>query len=96
MAEHAEQEVARSIHLRAEESHGLGQRLVDGLVESNEVLEIRWVGFAGIHPESQNAGPQRPVLGSKLVDVESAVGPKNGMGLRCGVGRPGENRRVAQ
>ena len=39
MAEHAEQEVSRLVHLRAEMPNGLGHRLIDRLVEANDILQ---------------------------------------------------------
>jgi len=85
VAEHPKQEVPRLIHLRAEMPDGLGQRLIDGLVEANDVLQWRVGGQARVHPHYEDAGAQRSVLGSQLLNVVTASRPQDGVGLGRGL-----------
>ena len=62
----------------------LGESLVNGLVETDDVHEHRVFGEAGLHPEGQYAGAERSVFRGKLLNVEPRLRPEHGMDLRGG------------
>ena len=40
MAKHPEQQIARPLHLFVKQFYRFGERLVDGLVEANDIFQI--------------------------------------------------------
>ena len=56
MAQHPEQQVARLVHLGGKEADGFGDRLVDGLVEADDVVQVGGVGLTCVHPHAEDAG----------------------------------------
>ena len=82
MPEHAEQQVAGPLYMLVEIVDRLGYSLVDRLVEPNYILHPWLIERTGIDPQPENAGPQRPVFGDELVDVEAAPRPQDGVRLR--------------
>ena len=48
VTKHPEQQVARPLHLFAKKSDRFGERLVDGLVEANDILQINVIGLTRI------------------------------------------------
>ncbi len=58
------------------------KRLVNSLVEPDDIIRMWGVGLRVVHPEAQDAGAQRAVLGNQLVDVEPTSRPQKGVRLR--------------
>ena len=78
------------VHLCAEKADRFGARLVNGLVEANDVFDMRALGLTIVRPQTKNAGAQRTVLRGQLVDVEPALRPQKRM--RLGSGLRGANQ----
>ena len=54
--ERSKQQVAGLVYLRAEEIDRFCKRLVDRLVETDDIVEVRCFRVAIIHPSAQDAG----------------------------------------
>ena len=96
VAQHAEHQVARAVHLGHEELERFGQCLIHRLVEAGHVLEVvhRDIRGGGA-PQAQDRGPQGPVLRHHLVHFEPAARALHGMGPRRRLGELGVANRHA-
>ena len=54
MTQHPEQQVARLVHLGTEEGDRFGDRLVNGLVEADDVLQTRVIDLTRIYPQAKD------------------------------------------
>ena len=79
--ERSEQQVAGLVYLCAEEINRFCERLVDRLIETDDIAEVRCFRLAIIHPPAQDACSQSAILSSQLSDVEATPRPQKRMGL---------------
>jgi hypothetical protein len=82
VTEHAQHQIARLVDLSAEMIDRFGQCLIDRLVEADHVVKV---GLGSdrvtLRPQAQYAGSQSPVLGRQLLDIKTAAGAQNRVGL---------------
>ena len=50
MTQHPEQQVACPVHLFAKKADRFGERLVDGLIEADDILQITFIGLTRFGP----------------------------------------------
>ncbi len=92
MPQNPEKDVARRIHRPRVTDDGLGQGLVHGFVESNQIVHDLFVVQLRVrHPEHEHAGAQGPVFGNHLFQgkTRELTDDRMGFGGGFGIGRRG-------
>jgi len=64
--QHTQKQVAGLVHLGTVKPNRFRERLVDRLVEADDVVQMWDFGLTIVDPEAKNAGAQRSILRNEL------------------------------
>ena len=64
MSKHSKEQVARLFDVPTEKSDRFCKSLVDGLVEPDNVIQMRGIRLTSVHPQAHHTGAQGAELGS--------------------------------
>ncbi|QHB28866.1 non-ribosomal peptide synthetase [Pseudomonas monteilii] len=90
MPKHTQNQFPGCLHRDAVGGDGFGERLINGLVETNHVVDIMGLyGHLKRQPQAQHACAQCTIFSNNLVKGETSIKSGDGVYLRCSFDRAG-------